>query len=237
MSDIIKAIEFENIYLEQRSKGEYPFNLIDKIHECGFKGFEDYYFEKIGYAFSQLEFTYEECKPETCLSQVFAAIENKETKFLWMVSDSTFVFSCADFVNIDYCKQNDIPIYNTNAGGGTIVSTEGDVSFCVCVPKSINADSNFILRNIARVLRNGIDKVEVDGNDIMINGKKVLGSSFYHMNDMFALVAHMSFNDNSELISNICRKPKSGKTPSYVKNITQEKFRLGVAKWLQVQFI
>ena len=35
--DIIKAIEIEKHYLECRMKNEYPFNLIDKIKECGFE--------------------------------------------------------------------------------------------------------------------------------------------------------------------------------------------------------
>ena len=237
MADIVKAMEIENIYIDGKINGENKFNLIDNIRECGFKTLDEYFYAKIKYHFDKLEFSYEECKPETCLSQVFKTIENKETKFLYMVSDSTFVFNCDDVVNEEYCIQNDIPIYNVETSGGTIVSTEGDVSFCICVPESVNADVDFILRNIARILRNGTDSIRIDNNDILINDKKVLGSVFYKTNGMFALVAHMSFNDNSELISHICRKPKSGKIPSYVNGVTQDEFRLGMIKWLQIHSI
>lgn len=237
MKDIVKAIEIEKKYIEHRMKGEEPFHLVDVIKEFGFESLKEYFEEKCRYEFNQLEFDYEECKPHTCLDQVFASIRNKETKFLYMVSDCTFVFSCNDVVNTEYCEQNNIPIYYTQARGGTIVSTEGDVSLCICLPDNINVDTNFILENIAKILRKDSNVVKVDGNDILIDDKKVFGSATYRTNGMFALVAHVSFNDDSELISNICRTPKSGKIPSYIKNITQEEFRLGVSEWLQEHYI
>lgn len=230
--DILNAIEAEQTYLHHKLKGESVSPLIDKIKACGFETLEEYFNDKMKYRFSQLEFAYEECIPQTCLQQVFSAINNKETKFLFMISDHTFVFNCSDDFNIDYCEQNGIPIYYTQAGGGTIVSTEGDVSFCICAPCSININANFILRNIASIIDKGSGIAEVDGNDILIDRKKILGSTSYRMNDMIAVVAHVSFKDNSDLISKICTSSKLIKIPSYIQNISQEDFRAGVMKWL-----
>lgn len=235
--DIQKAIETEKEYLNKKLSGEHVVPLINQISKYGFDDLENYFSEKRNYEFSKLKFGYEECIPQTCLQQVFSAINNKETKFLYMVSDHTFVFNCNDVFNKEYCEQNNIPVYYTQANGGTIVSTNGDVSFCVCVPESICADEYFILKNIASIIDRGSGIAIVDGNDILIDGKKVLGSASYHINDMFAVVAHVSFKDNSELASKICTSAKIGKTPSYIQNITQKEFQLGVFKWLSIQFI
>ena len=230
--DILKAIEVEQTYLHHKLKGEPTSPLIDGIKACGFETLEEYFNSKMEYEFSQLKFSYEECVPQTCLQQVFSAINNHETKFLFMISDHTFVFNCSDDFNNDYCEQNGIPIYYTQTGGGTIVSTEGDVSFCICVPNSVTINENFILKNIASIIDKGAGTAKVDGNDILFDGGKVLGATAYRMNDMLAVVAHVSFKDNSDLISEICTSSKLIKVPSYIQNISQEEFRMGVMKWL-----
>lgn len=230
--DILRAMEVEQTYLSHKLKGKQNFQLIDEIKKCGFETLEEYFDDKRRYMLSQLEFAYEECIPQTCLQQVFSAINNQETKFMFMISDHTFVFNCKGDFNKEYCEQNNIPVYYTQAGGGTIVSAEGDVSFCICVPRSINLNEHYILKNIASIIDKGYGVAKVDGNDILINGRKVLGSTSYRMNEMFAVVAHVSFTDNSELISKICTSSKGEKAPSFICDINQEEFRLGVAKWL-----
>lgn len=232
MYDIEKAISIEKEYICKKTNGEKVTPLVSQIEECGFKNLGEYFSEKVKYEFSQLKFEYEECVPQTCLQQVFSTINNRETKFLFMISDHTFVFNCKDDFNKEYCEQNDIPIYHTQAGGGTIVSTEGDVSFCICIPRSIDIDEHFILKNIASVIDRGSGIAKVDKNDILLNGEKVLGSTSYRMNEMFAVVAHVSFNDNSELISKICTSSKQKKTPAYIHHMSPEDFKRGVMEWL-----
>lgn len=235
MKDIEKAIEKEQEYLEHRTRGEEPFPLIDAIKMCGFDGLDEYHKAKREYEFNQLQFTYEECRPDTCLLQVFQAILNGQTIFQFMISDTTFVFNCRDDFNKDFCDKHNIPVYYTEANGGTIVSTSGDVSLCICIPENLGVDDSYILSNIASILSQYTDGIVVDGNDILQDGRKILGSATYRQNGMYALVAHMSFNDNSSLISQICLKPMAGKIPGSLRNISPEQFREEVIRWLRIK--
>lgn len=235
MTDIEKAMTKEQEYLSYRMNNKEPFHLVDAIKEYGFNSLNEYFTAKKEYEFRQIKFAYEEGSPENCLSKVFATIANGETKFSFMLSDKTFVFNCSDDFNEEFCQVNNIPVYQTKTKGGTIVSTAGDVSFCICAPASMDMNADYILTHIATILSKYMDGIVINGNDILRDGKKVLGCAFYEQNNMFALVAHVSFNDNSELIANICRKPKSGKAPGYLINITPEQFRQEVLEWLQVQ--
>lgn len=235
MADITKAIKKEQEYLSYRAENKEPFHLVDAIKKYGFNSLDEYFQAKKECEIKQLGFTYDECNPKNCLSKVFATIANGETKFLFMISDTTFVFNCSDDFDEEFCKSNNITVYQTEAKGGTIVSTPGDVSFCICVPKETDIDVGYILKHIAAILSKYMDGIAVDGNDILRDGKKVLGSANYYQNDMFALVSHVSFNDNSELISKICREPKSGKFPGRLLNITPEQFKQEVFEWLQVK--
>ena len=235
MRDIEKAIKKEREYLEYRARGEEPFHLIDAIKACGFEDLDEYRKIKTDYEFNQLQFTYEECRPDTCLSQVFQAIASGQTKFQFMISDTTFVFNCRDGFNKEFCDKHNIPIYYTETNGGTIVSTPGDVSLCICIPANLGIDDSYILSHIASILSKYTDKIVVDGNDILQDGRKILGSASYRQNEMYALVAHMSFNDNSNLISQICLKPMAEKIPGSLRNISPEQFQEEVAQWLRIK--
>lgn len=238
MMDVKKAIEYEKEYIACRLKGEYPYHFIDKVRECGFDSIEQFKEEKRNYEFDQLEFDYEETNQVDCLNRVFDTIDNKKVRVLFATTDNTFVFAGdnSDY-NEDYCKANNIPIYPIKTHGGAIVSVKGDLSVGICVPESIGVDRTFILNKLKDVLKERLGDIEIDNNDILVNGKKVCGSASYKKNGMFMFVAHISFNNNKDLIDKICTKNKNNtntKTPFKLECITDYDFRKGVLKWLRV---
>lgn len=232
--DIRKAIEIEKHYLECRIKGEHPYHLAEKIRKCGFTKLEDYYEKKKNYLFSQLNFEYIETTQEKCLKDVFKAIEERKTCFLFADTEKTFVFNGTAKLNKDYCNKYDIPVYPIETRGGTIISSVGDLSLGICCPKSIGIDRKYILNEIKDILQRYTKlSVTVNGNDILVDGKKVIGSSSYSKNEVFMFVCHISFNDNKKLISNICITSKVSKEVGYIDFMTNKQFRQEVSKWLQ----
>jgi len=237
MGDIIKAIEVEKEYLECRMKNEEPFHLVDKIKECGFEDLNDYFVIKKMYSFGRMNFQFIEKDPVDCIEEVLRMINENVTGVLFVNSNETFVFNGSkgeNSFNEDYCIENNIPIYPIQTGGGTIVSTTGDFSLGICVPKDTGINTLFILNRLKNILTKYTDKnIVIDNNDILVDGKKVCGSAIYSYNGMFMFVGYFSFNDKSELIRNICANSNSIKEPSYIDFMLRDDFRNEVTAWLQ----
>lgn len=235
MRDIEKAIEKEREYISHRMKNEEPFHFVDAVKECGFESIEQYFTEKKNYEFSRLNFAFATVQPSEAVAEIFRMMTEKETKVLFVPSTETFVYSGdGKAFDEEYCKENNIPIYPLNTGGGTIVSTNGDFGLIICYPESVGADVQFILDKVKSILGGYIANVEVNGNDILLNGKKICGAVMYRQNGMNCFGAHFSFNDNSVLIEKICGVSESVKLPTFISGLTTEIFKRAVRVWLKL---
>ena len=232
--DIVKAIEIEKQYLKSRMKGEYPFHLVDKIKDCGFETLDEYFATKRIYEFEQLEFKCIEKIPSECITEFFRMMENKETGVVFIDSNETFVFSGGSKpYDEKYCEENNIPVYPLFTPGGAIVSSKGDFSIGICIPETVCSDASFILYGLKAIFDKYMSNIEVNGNDILFDGKKICGSVGYHQNGMFCFASHFSFNDNFELIKKICGNSGSVKPTSKIEGLTPDMFREELVVWLQ----
>ncbi len=234
MKDIIGAIEKEREYLSFRMKGEEPFHLVDAVREFGFGSLEEYFNAKRDYEFSQIEFEVIETTPEGAIADVLSCIENKKTAVLFAVTDKTLVWNGdgSEF-NESYCEECDIPIYPLYTGGGTIVSTPGDLNIGICYPDNKEFNARYILSKFTEIFKKHTDKaVEINGNDVLVDGRKVLGSSVYKQNGMFMFITPVSLSEKEELISEICLK-HSTKQPSHIDFMDAATLRGEVEKWLK----
>lgn len=238
MGDIIKAIEKEQEYISYRMKGEEPFHLVDAVRECGFESLEEYFDTKNDYQFKSLNFEVIETTPEQAIMDVLKTINSKKTAVLFADTKYTLVWNGdnSEF-NENYCSDCNIPIYPLQTGGGTIVSTEGDLNVGICIPNNIGVTAQYLMNGLANIFRKYTNKpVEVKGNDILVDGYKVLGSSTYNINEMFMFITPISLSEKSELVKNICQK-HSEKQPSHIDFVSSELLRLEVSEWLQVHSI
>lgn len=238
MKDILKAMEYEKIYLNHRMRNETPFQIIEKIKECGFNSLEQYNKYKNVHLFEAMNFELHECAQEEIISEAVRILTNKLTGIWQADSTTTCVFngfSGDNSFNMRYCEENDIPVFSLGSNGGTIIHQNGDFSWGICYPTSLNIRSDYLLNKLKCILqKHTLKEVIVDGNDILVDGKKVCGSTVYEKNDTFLFISYFSFNDKSELIKNICNKI-SKKIPGYIDFITCEEFKKEVCKWLQAQ--
>ena len=239
MKDIEKAIEIEKTYLEHRMKGEYPFHLVDKVKECGFESLDEYFEAKKKYRLNKLDFEFIEQEPITGILKCIELFSQQKAFVLFANSDIPFVFLGENgVIDSEYCNKNNIPIVPIFTGGGSIVNLEGDFSFAVCCPVNIIDDANYILKEVSTLLQKYTDKeIAVDGNDILIDGKKVCGSATYKKHNYFMFVGYFSFSDKTDLISNICKTTKTGKDVGYIDFINRDAFRKEVSEWLKVHSI
>lgn len=234
MADILKAIEKEKEYISYRMKNEEPFHLIDAVKDCGFESLAEYFKAKKKHDFEAISFEVIETTPIRAIADVLKTIAEKKTAVLFADTKYTLVWNGENSTfNEDYCMEHKIPVYPLQTKGGTIVSTEGDLNIGICIPKKVDIGSNTILNGLADIFRKYTNKnIEVDGNDILIDGFKVLGSSVYEAFGMFMLITPVSLSEKSELIKNICTK-HSEKQPKHIDFMDGEMLRQEVLTWLQ----
>lgn len=231
--DIVKAIEKEKEYLGYRKQGKEPFHLVDVIKECGFESLSEYFEEKTKYEFEHLQFKAIETSPEKAVSDIMNCIINKKTTILFAETPFTLVWNGINSsFNETYCKEHQIPVFPLYTGGGTIVSTKGDLNIGICVPDRNKIKSYFVLNGLVKIFQKYTNKnVVIDGNDILIDNKKVVGSATYRLNNMFVFIAPVSLTEKTELINNICVK-KSSKTPTHIDFMTANELKQEVTQWL-----
>ena len=235
MVDIVKAISRENEYLAHRRKGEEPFHLVDAVKECGFESLSDYFKSKMEHTFVNLDFALIEKKPSECIDYFFHMMNTKETGVVFIDSTEHFVFSGESKpYNADFCEANNIPVYPLHTRGGAIVSAEGNFSIGICFPETVGADVYFILSKLKGIFSKYMDGVAVNGNDLLVDGKKICGSIMYHKNGMKCFACHFSFVDSAELIENICNISGSIKEPTAISNLTVPVFKEELRQWLKV---
>jgi hypothetical protein len=235
MSDIVKAIEKEKEYISYRMKGQEPFHLVDAIKECGFESLEKYFEAKSIYEFSNLSFEVIETTPSKAIEDVMDVMAKRKTAVLFADTERTIVWNGNNSAfNETYCAECNIPIYQLQTGGGTIVSTAGDLNIGICVPQELG-NAQIVLNGLAKILRKYTDMaVEVVDNDILVGGYKVVGSSTYNINGMFMFITPVSLSEKSELIRNICKK-HSVKQHRHIDFMDNTTLRQEVAEWLRVQ--
>lgn len=234
MADIVKAIEKEKEYLSYRKKGEEPFHLIDAVRECGFDSLDAYYNSKADYEFSQLSFELIVTTTDRAIADVMTVLHDKRTAVLFADTENTIIWNGVNSrFNESYCEECGIPVYPLQTNGGTIVSTKGDLNIGICVPETVTMNPLYILDGLANILRKHTNKtVIIDGNDILVDGYKVMGSSHYKLNQMFMFITPVSLTEKSELISIICEK-HSNKEPMHIDFLNKETLKQEVLTWLK----
>lgn len=130
----------------------------------------------------------------------------------YVVVDKTVVnYSYAGECNIDYCKENNIPLSYLQRLGSTFVLSKGDFVFLHC------SKEDCFINKWEKYLREKLKEKNLDlvynNNDFLIDGYKIMGSFGQKINkDYYIYVVCMNIKDSSEVIKNVCLK-ESTKEP------------------------
>ena len=235
MKDIIGAMEKEREYLSFRMKGEEPYHFADAVKEYGFESLKEYFDAKNDYQISEMSFNVVETTPDKAIDAVFTAISAQKNTVGFINIDYTLVLTgnLGD-ANKEYCDDCNIPIYPYYTNGGSSVATEGDFLLGICIKKINEFGTRHILRKIKGIFEKYSSRnFDVNGNDVLMDGTKILGSAVYDQNGMFVLINYLSFSDKQALIEKICLK-HSTKQPGHIDFMTREDFKREVSEWLRV---
>ena len=117
-----------------------------------------------------------------------------------------------------------IPVWEAGHLGGSIVCFPGDLSLCR-VSWGPDGWGEEITAKFAAYLETTGKEVRIDGNDVLLDGKKVMSwAEAFLRSGWVQTVAHFSVNTDLDLIRELCTKPML-KTPGQLSDygITAEK--------------
>lgn len=211
----------------------------DQILALGYKDIEEFFNEK---AIHEMQETLRDDLYSTPMDElaymVNTVLKNHDHGIISIYTDETCVChgdNQAKTLNEEYCLEHNIPIYPYNSFGGNIVATPEDYGVLFVLPQSIDVSAKLILENITEILAKYFEDVEIQGNDILIDGKKVAGSGSFGNDEIFVMMLYFSMSDKGDLVYNICGEPVTGKTAGYIDPaiLPGEQLKSEVLSWLQ----
>ena len=110
--------------------------------------------------------------------------------------------------NIQEIQNNGIKLVKVNHEGGTIITSVGDVQIGIFTEGYVgNTYRDHILNSIVKKLKNNGHDAKLIGNDILINGKKVVGYGSRMFGKILYTAIQVSVGVDIDLIKSICTKP------------------------------
>lgn len=210
----------------------------DIIYALGFNTLEDFFFQKSLYELRiSLQGKYFNTTPAQIMNLSRECIQNKQCA----VIDAEVENNCVHVglgkdtvINTEYCKQHNIEVYPYDGYGGAIVSGAGDYNLTLVFSDSIDIDTFVILKQIQIILSKYFDDVIVDSNDILIDGKKVMGATYAHANNMVFLGVAFAFVYQPDIVTAICGTPKTGKEIGCINPdvLSRQQFKKELLSWL-----
>ena len=111
---------------------------------------------------------------------------SEDAFFMWQVEPSVIFGRNQDIfaeVNIDYCREQGINMFRRKSGGGCVYADRSNVMLSY-ITKAENVENTFChyLSLIKDTLsKMGIEATSTEHNDILIEGRKVSGTAYYHL--------------------------------------------------------
>ena len=144
------------------------------------------------------------------LPQLLSA--KQEYKNIILHEQTEVSFGWENDYNKEYCEQNNIPCYNLQRGGGTIVYSKGNVSVGFIYDNK--KYKKFMLEQMMSDFKDFLSakgiNAKIDSNDLLADGFKVAsvwGHNYGTNFDWTLEFAQISVNQYIQKIKNICLKP------------------------------
>lgn len=146
-------------------------------------------------------------------------ISEQKEACVYCISDENCAIVGSNFgANIQEIERCGIRSGQINHEGGTIIASPGDVQIGILT----EGYSGHVYRDI--IINGIIDKLKannhdaiLEGNDILVNGRKVVGFGSRMFGKILFTAIQVSIDINLDLIKSICTKPMT-KMPDGLKN-------------------
>lgn len=234
--DIAKAVQGEAEYIHRKiEEGDNTASIFDYIAVGGYTDLSEYNRDKSVYLLSRQEYEVVE-EPYIGEDVPVEYVMGKRPAFLYTIDCGTsYAFVPIGYVDDGRIASHGLQIVGLgyNAEHGIILSFDGDLRVYLIIPNEIDLHTDYFTNRIAEYLTANYKECTVDNNDLMIEGKKVAGAAEIHYNDMKIMLFQITFNDNAELIREICGVQT--KKPGFIDKDVMSPYTLKdeFLRWLQ----
>lgn len=228
---IEKAMEAEQQYLEAKLSGQ---EAALNLSEYGYESLEKYFYDKKEYQLQHCGLVLHEPTMATVMDEFIESVKQQNPSIWIPTADSVFVWHGDDTIDEDLCKELGVKIYQMpDFVGGNIISGPSDFSMTVSIPASIDITTEYMLEKMKGIMDKYIDGIIIDGNDFMLNDRKVMGVMNLRANGMYMFATHVSYVDYTDYINQICQKPAQ-KTPGFIDEsaLPRDTLKNEVLEWL-----
>ena len=159
-------------------------------------------------------------------------LDEDDCLFLWQV-EPTVIFGRNQLieseVNLDYCREHGIQTYRRKSGGGCVYADMGNVMFSyVTKSENVNLTFNRFLNMVVLVLHKaGAEATSTSHNDVMVDGRKVSGTAFYHLPGASIVHGTMLYDTTMEHMLNAITPSRAKLDKHGVESVRQ---RIGLLK-------
>lgn len=127
--------------------------------------------------------------------------------FLWQVEPTVIIGrnqQLENEVNLDYCRQHGIQVFRRKSGGGCVYADSGNVMLSYITPDTqVGPVFNRFMGMILLVLRRlGVTATATSHNDVLIDGRKVSGTAFYHLSTASIVHGTLLYDTNMQHMLN-----------------------------------
>ncbi len=161
---------------------------------------------------------------EEALAKVNAESEEKECTLRFWQSNPAVVmgrFQCTHLeLNIDYCRENGIPIARRFTGGGTVYHDKGNLNITLCMDQSrpyVSRTLTELYWNFFGAIANALRKIKVpayydsDRQCLRINGRKITGTAGWLKRGVSFIHGTLLIDSDLQLLNNCLHVPPNQK--------------------------
>ena len=216
MDNLIKAIEIEK-HLRAEHKFFYG-TFIPTINDLGFRTIDEYLKLKKDYLFKCWNPKIFRVDSSVLSKETSKAILNNQESIFICQGEGIYAFHGDDYIDYDLCNELDVKIVELGYKGGTIIGSNKDLQMLIIFPKIMMMDEATITNKFIETIAKYVPNTTFEKNDILVNNKKVAGTTWREFNDISVWTIQVSFADYSKYIEKICNKPSTIKEPFYIDN-------------------
>lgn len=222
----------EKAYIECRLN-DINANFSERLLTCGYKSVTEYFEDKRKYMFSQWNPNVYYIDEDFLDTQMEQNIQNGvDGIYIITPKSKYYAFHGNDEIDYDECSLLGVRPIEMHYVGGTIIGSDEDFGILIVTPRDMMFSHSVIMRQVMKIVTEKCPDAISNGNDILIDGKKVMGSMTRYVGNYFIWAAQFSFAEHNELITKICKK-KTYKRPTIFKSLTKHTLEEDVVKWLK----